>query len=656
MSSGKTGAKREAERDPEYSRQYKKVRAWMTQAKTLEGKIREVIKNLGAAEKIGYRKRLQEIMDSNELFTAVVQKKPDQRVDLYLRSKEDDQGMEDVVEKLRELETDIELFKDTQQEDQGVETERDALTRKSELLLDDMSQYIRDTDWTNQDILKENLDFTKGEVQKLLRKYSKQRPTKDLEAGLTTWSDTINETRKTLEDSKKEYVKIEKKRREEKRASIGGLDQADFGANSSKAAKEKANAFLATITDAAQVLKRYLSSMTRKLQGEARKAIDTGDVERLSQVVSEIEKDRAREKDALTAKENNKENSNSDYDKAIDKQINLARGRIDQIDIKLEQAKAKLSGMVKIDTSDFTPLFDTALAAVRDYQQTLGAALKETDVNTEIAAKEDKLEFKKIVADMFSDVSDEIEKEISRFENYLMEELKSLRQALPKSALNGVRLIQAVARDSSMELMISVSTVHREILRAINVDSNSWDKNTSAALMLYLFKSLRVAVSWLAFYIADKLFTEYYTKGKNAAANPRTVDLRWYVAIYASFQFVFDLIALVVMYFVRRIDPDVVSGALILDYTFDSAVVTLMVLSSSVWLADIVQDKKYFEYRTSGKRAVRSLRTVMVWLLILHSLVPYFYFAGPNFTGRAKYKEFDTPLREAREKRKGKAS
>jgi hypothetical protein len=156
--------------------------------------------------------------------------------------------------------------------------------------------------------------------------------------------------------------------------------------------------------------------------------------------------------------------------------------------------------------------------------------------------------------------------------------------------------------------------------------------------MLYGLKVLRVSVSWLAFYLANKLFMDFYNK-HISAITPKMADLRLYVVIYASFQLVFDTMALVVMYFVRRIDPDVIPGALMLDYVFDTTIVTMMVLASAIWVADIIQDKRYFAYQTRAPRAVRALRTIIFWLLIFHSLAPCFYLAGPNFSGREKSKD-----------------
>jgi hypothetical protein len=352
----------------------------------------------------------------------------------------------------------------------------------------------------------------------------------------------------------------------------------------------------------------------------------------------------------------NKRLSSQRYTSAEERALNEATRSLAEKKNELEKAKTKIASYFKINIEDFSSDFDTQLVAVRVYQQALRNAVKETDVN-EIEDSGTKEQIRNILSRKFeralytnpnANAGGNVH---TVFEEYMVSRVEDGKK-LAESQKESLRILLSMATDNVTEIEISLNVIHREIIRSIEIENGDFAKNKNAMVILYFFKSLRVAVSWLAFYLADKLFTEYYTKNKNAAANPKTVDLRWFVAIYASFQLVFDIIALVVMYFVRRIDPDVVSGSLMLDYAFDTTVVTLMVLASSIWVADIIQDKKYFAYRTAGKRAVRSLRTIMVWLIVLHSLVPYFYIAGPNFTGKSKFKKLDDKVRKKRKEAK----
>ena len=80
-----------------------------------------------------------------------------------------------------------------------------------------------------------------------------------------------------------------------------------------------------------------------------------------------------------------------------------------------------------------------------------------------------------------------------------------------------------------MQITNSLNLIHRKMRMAVTSRSDGKSLNKKGFGLLYVFKILRVAVSWLAFYLADKLFTDYYMKNMDAATNPKAVDLRWYV-------------------------------------------------------------------------------------------------------------------------------
>eukprot|EP00873_Tetraselmis_striata_P026996 jgi/Tetstr1/447260/TSEL_034697.t1 len=293
------------------------------------------------------------------------------------------------------------------------------------------------------------------------------------------------------------------------------------------------------------------------------------------------------------------------------------------------------------------------LAFLRKYQENLRARLKLLD-----SAKDKELQNKlrDLLREEFSVFTQTLAKDrnnsrfaaLDGFSTFMTQQIDTgRRDAWPRAQMDILVSIKTLASDNSQEVSIGLATIHDEIVRSIKTATDARKIDKSAVSMMYALKVLRVGVSWLAFYLANKLFMDYYNK-QISATSPRVVDLRWYVVIYASFQLVFDIMALIVMYFVRRIDPDVVSGALMLDYVFDTVIVTMMVLASAIWVADIIQDKRYFSYQTRAPRAVRALRTIIFWLLAFHSLAPYFYLAGPNFSGREKSKDIDKKLVKAK--------
>lgn len=313
-------------------------------------------------------------------------------------------------------------------------------------------------------------------------------------------------------------------------------------------------------------------------------------------------------------------------------------------DLRTFESKTKQN--LNISVKSISAYTDLNLVAIRKFQAAIRKALKEfnDDKKNQVETKEWKAAIKaqvtKQIAAVFQKIKlSELTENIETFISTL--QAKKINNRSDEQTLTSIKLL---LNDNITQIRSSYSVILSDVRNGIKIKDDRTKFEKKAVVMIYVLKTLRVAVAWLAFYLADTLFKDYYIKQKYGKKET-IVDLRWYVVIYASFQFVFDLIALVVMYFVRRIDPEVVSGALMLDYAFDAFIVTLMVLASSIWVADIIQDKRYFMYRTSTTRATRVLKTIMFWLLVIHSVTPYYYLAGPNFTGSANASMFDKKIK-----------
>ena len=650
-------------RDPK-AEKMRKINDKVKEAHLLQKSIEEFLRKINEAEqKNNFTQEYKSLVDEQDSWFSTRNKdklpelltpgrkihaniQPDENLDELISY------MDNLLKDLQSILQKIKNYVDTNTPDKSVKRDLDRMKSKLYDLKSQFSDlYTKATVNSQQNVL-DILDETLDEQIRIIED--------DIETTATTANqkDTVKELQVKLKGLMINLESLAKLSRDKNVKDEDDNEDEDDWAFTGEGA-DKANDFRERVTDAFQAFRRDMTAEMRKLKAKAQNSYDMSDAEKRNSEITKL-KDEIRkaeekvnsDKVMLDQRQALNETRLGPFERAVAE----AERRLSEKEKALERAENKMNQSVFMKPDDFTQGFDQTLMVVRQYQQQLRAALKETEVNTGVALKEDRMKLKQDLKKTFSRQFRDIQEEIVQFANFMSKASAQLRKTkIPDSKLQEVTIIKSMADDNATEIRISIGTVHREILRGIEIEIDGWTKNKGAIVMLYLFKSLRVASSWLAFYLADKLFTEYYNKNKNAAANPKTVDLRWFVAIYASFQLVFDLIAIVVMYFVRRIDPDVVSGALILDYVFDSAVVTLMVLSSSVWVADIIQDKKYFGYRTNGKKAVRALRTIMVWLLVLHSLAPYFYAAGPNFTGRAKAKDLDMAIREAKIKAKADA-
>ena len=338
---------------------------------------------------------------------------------------------------------------------------------------------------------------------------------------------------------------------------------------------------------------------------------------------------------------NPKFNQSAHYFK-IDKLKKLISKKEDELRI----IKSKTNSSVNISIQSVNSYTDLNLVAIRKFQSDVREALKE--FNNSSKNKTQTKEWKYAVRKQLINNIDNYFEKLSNIElidnvrDYARNVISKTSDNKTSNTLNSIRLLLS---DNDMQIKSSKNVILSDIKKGIKIEDDRTKFASKSVVMIYMLKSLRVAVAWLAFYLADTLFKDYYIKQKYGKKEI-IVDLRWYVVIYASFQFIFDIIALIVMYFVRRIDPEVVSGALILDYAFDALIVTLMVLASSIWVADIIQDKRYFMYKTSTTRATRVLKTIMFWLLVIHSITPYYYLTGPNFTGSKSAKDFDEKIKK----------
>ncbi|AUF82208.1 hypothetical protein TetV_116 [Tetraselmis virus 1] len=57
----------------------------------------------------------------------------------------------------------------------------------------------------------------------------------------------------------------------------------------------------------------------------------------------------------------------------------------------------------------------------------------------------------------------------------------------------------------------------------------------------------------------------------------------------------------------------------------ESVVYVVMTVIISLWLANLVQTKRYFNYRKDGIRAIRAYKEILLWLLFPISASPIFF-------------------------------
>jgi hypothetical protein len=139
---------------------------------------------------------------------------------------------------------------------------------------------------------------------------------------------------------------------------------------------------------------------------------------------------------------------------------------------------------------------------------------------------------------------------------------------------------------------------------------------------LYALKGFGALLSYAASQASLQMFTAVHEAG--GGKGDERPDLRWQAGLYVILSLLFNLAipgALYALYLlgVPRLDTD-----LMLRHIADIVLSHGAVLTSSLWAAAILQNRRYFEYEADAPRAQRLLRELCVALTLLHTMIPYY--------------------------------
>ncbi|AUF82648.1 hypothetical protein TetV_566 [Tetraselmis virus 1] len=153
--------------------------------------------------------------------------------------------------------------------------------------------------------------------------------------------------------------------------------------------------------------------------------------------------------------------------------------------------------------------------------------------------------------------------------------------------------------------------------------------------VIYILKLCRIGMAFAASFVSTRIFENAYVErlSKNTNEPP---DLKWMVVMYLALQSIFDLILIGVTYLVSTVMPMQLDIAIIKDFMVDTVAGMSMTMISAFPIADIIQDRKYFEYNTNSPRALRLLKNLLFSVSVIHAVIPYFYLTGPFYI---QYKE-----------------
>jgi hypothetical protein len=190
-----------------------------------------------------------------------------------------------------------------------------------------------------------------------------------------------------------------------------------------------------------------------------------------------------------------------------------------------------------------------------------------------------------------------------------------------------------------------ISETHTSVAQSVGKHATAWDSfDKDEAGVIYLFKVARVGTAALAAFVATKTFQKQYIFAMSRRSqtgpaylpsgepNPDVTpppDLKWFAGTFVLFESIFNVILLIAAWFVLKLALAENSQGVFYDMLFDTLIGMSLTAASVTWICDIVQDKKYFEYRSAIPRAMRVVRHITTVVAAAHALVPYFFLVGP---------------------------
>jgi hypothetical protein len=186
---------------------------------------------------------------------------------------------------------------------------------------------------------------------------------------------------------------------------------------------------------------------------------------------------------------------------------------------------------------------------------------------------------------------------------------------------------------------------HASVIETVGSPSSHIDALRSKDTgVLYLFKLARIGTAAAAAFVATKTFENHYVYamsrsggvwetfsggGNPKISKPAPPDLKWFAASFLMFETIFNTMLFTAAWFILKLAVDEGAESIFYDLVFDTVIGMALTASSVVWLCDIIQDKRYFEYRVAVPRAMRVIRQLTTAVSAAHSAVPYFFLVGP---------------------------
>ena len=148
-------------------------------------------------------------------------------------------------------------------------------------------------------------------------------------------------------------------------------------------------------------------------------------------------------------------------------------------------------------------------------------------------------------------------------------------------------------------------------------------------LILYIIKAIRIGFTYLALFMATKVFSPMYEQQVyDQKTNPPS--LIKYLLIFVGFDLSFNVFLVVVLFllkFMFKTDDNafVIDKYLFYKYLVDYAMSLILLLAIASLVQVVITNKKYFKYKYEGLRAIRAFEEIIFYMSIVIYIFPYFW-------------------------------
>ena len=169
----------------------------------------------------------------------------------------------------------------------------------------------------------------------------------------------------------------------------------------------------------------------------------------------------------------------------------------------------------------------------------------------------------------------------------------------------------------------------KKIKSYYNINHNMFDVIVdSQFVVLYLIKALRILFTYIALFLATRVFSPIYEDV--VYDQKKSPPPLWhYLIIFIGFDISFNVFLIVVLFllqFLFKTDDNsfMIDKFLFYRYIGDYVLSMIVLIIIGVLISKVLVDKKYFKYKYEGLRAIRAFENLMFNTSIVIYLLPFF--------------------------------